>query len=262
MKKPINISEYKKWLKEEHGLSKFNSYEQHYESVANKVLRDFETSKFWETLVSNLKEYDAEYELRFGYQLFQTLDTPQLVVKPFSSFLEKTFRKNVSSNKKWPDSPNNGWVLFDDWYSRIGDIVRTSFVIKYLDGVEFFVEKLKKLANEFELTNRKFLEAREEGYYAVHFYVTDKFEIPKVDWDTKKMNISIEIQTTTQLQDVIHKLVHKYYEKKRKEKRESVAKWRWDYRSDEFFANYLGHILHYVEGMIMEVRRRQSEEKK
>ncbi len=34
------------------------------------------------------------------------------------------------------------------------------------------------------------------------------------------------------------------------------TKWQWDYKGDEFATNYLGHILHYVEGMIMDVRER------
>ena len=37
-------------------------------------------------------------------------------------------------------------------------------------------------------------------------------------------------------------------------------KWQWDYKSDEFTANYLGHILHYVEGRIVELRDKQKEE--
>ena len=37
-------------------------------------------------------------------------------------------------------------------------------------------------------------------------------------------------------------------------------KWQWDYKSDEFSANYLGHILHYVEGMIVEIREKQKKE--
>ncbi len=33
--------------------------------------------------------------------------------------------------------------------------------------------------------------------------------------------------------------------------------WQWDYKCDEFLPNYLGHIIHYIEGMIMEVRDRK-----
>ena len=74
------------------------------------------------------------------------------------------------------------------------------------------------------------------------------------------MDIPIEIQITTQLQDVIRKLLHIYYEERRKKITEDDIKWQWDYKSDEFVANYLGHILHYVEGMIMDVRSKQAEE--
>ena len=38
----------------------------------------------------------------------------------------------------------------------------------------------------------------------------------------------------------------------KKIKKEKI--WQWNYKSDEFAANYLGHILHYVEGMIIEIR--------
>jgi hypothetical protein len=54
--------------------------------------------------------------------------------------------------------------------------------------------------------------------------------------------------------------LHKYYEERRKRIKEENIKWQWNYKSDEFTVNYLGHILHYVEGMIMEVRETQKEE--
>ena len=105
------------------------------------------------------------------------------------------------------------------------------------------------------------MEAREEGYYAAHLYVQREFEIPRIDWDTDKVDISIEIQVTTQLQDAIRKLLHKHYEERRKQVTDDDMKWQWDYKSDEFAANYLGHILHYVEGTIVEIREKQKEER-
>ncbi|MBU4374371.1 MAG: hypothetical protein KJ714_08055 [Euryarchaeota archaeon] len=68
------------------------------------------------------------------------------------------------------------------------------------------------------------------------------------------------INETTQLQEVIRKLLHKYYEERRKRITKEDIKWQWNYKGDEFVANYLGHILHYVEGMIMEIRDKQKEE--
>jgi hypothetical protein len=57
-------------------------------------------------------------------------------------------------------------------------------------------------------------------------------------------------------------LLHKYYEERRKKIGAEDVKWQWNYKTDEFVANYLGHILHYVEGMIMEIRDKQKEEMK
>jgi len=121
------------------------------------------------------------------------------------------------------------------------------------------IEKIGLLCEQHSMPCEVSFEAREEGYYACHVYTKQEFEIPAVDWDTERVEAYIEIQITTQLQEVIRRLLHKYYEKRRMGVRDEDMKWQWDYEGDEFVANYLGHILHYVEGMIMEVRKRQKE---
>lgn len=115
------------------------------------------------------------------------------------------------------------------------------------------------LAKKHFLDCRIDYEAKEEGYYAAHFYVIIDAVVPNREWDTQIVPTSIELQLTSQLQEVIRKLLHKHYENRRKEISNPPVKWQWDYRTEEFSTNYLGHILHYVEGMIMEIRRRQSE---
>jgi predicted NAD-dependent protein-ADP-ribosyltransferase YbiA (DUF1768 family) len=105
------------------------------------------------------------------------------------------------------------------------------------------------------------LEARPEGYYAAHFYARNEFEISKLDWDTERVSVSVEIQVTTQLQEVIKNLLHTYYEKRRLAAQDAPADWQWDYRTDECCTNDLGHILHYVEGMIVEIRERQERQR-
>jgi hypothetical protein len=130
--------------------------------------------------------------------------------------------------------------------------------VKYFDGVDYLTEKIKNLCIKHNIDIKVHKEAREEGYYAAHLYIRMDFEIPKIDWDTERIEALIEIQITTQLQEVIRRLLHNYYEKKRKIVVKPPEKWQWDYRCDEFCANYLGHILHYVEGMIMDIRERQK----
>jgi hypothetical protein len=89
----------------------------------------------------------------------------------------------------------------------------------------------------------------------VHMNIRQDCLVRELDWNKKTKNISFEIQITTQLQEVIRRLLHEYYEEKRTEKA-TDEKWQWNYRSEEFSTNYLGHILHYVEGMIMDIREK------
>ncbi|MCH8011087.1 MAG: hypothetical protein IIA61_03925 [Candidatus Marinimicrobia bacterium] len=259
-KKPKDIYEYKKWLKEKHRIEISDRTETYYNSVTSRIKPDFEKSDFWIKLTENLREYDGEYLTKTGYHLLTSGFEPELHIKSFDSFLLKTFRKNIIENKRWPDEPEGRWVLPNNWYSKINDIIRTLFEVKYLDGVEFIISKVKSICEKHSMEFRVFLEATEEGYYAAHLYTRQEFEIPKVTWDTEKVYVSIEIQITTQLQEIIRKLLHKYYEDRRKRiVNEEGIKWQWNYKSDEFVANYLGHILHYVEGMIMEIREKQKE---
>jgi len=259
-KKPSDISEYRNWLKKEHNIEIPNRTERHYESVSSKIKRDFEKSDCWVQLTENLSTYEGEYLAKTGYPLFISGFKPELDIKSFDSFLLKTFRKNIIDNKRWPSEPENGWVFPHNWFSRINDIIRTLIQVKYLDGVEFMIGKIRSISEKLGIECKIFLEATEEGYYAAHLYTRQKFEIPKLNWDTESIDVSIEIQITTQLQEVIRKLLHKYYEDRRKMiEREEGIKWQWNYASDEFVANYLGHILHYVEGMIMEIREKQKE---
>ena len=85
--------------------------------------------------------------------------------------------------------------------------------------------------------------------------------MPTLKWESTKTEISLEIQITTQLQEVIRKLLHSFYEERRSEKpQKNKRQWQWDYRSEEFGANYLGHILHYLEGMIVEIREKRDDD--
>ncbi len=259
--RPQNIDQYKKWLKENHQVEISERTITYYDAVTNGIKRDFEESDFWSQLVGNLPVLNDEYLLnRGGYDLLVLGVKQELGVKPFDSFLSKTFRKNILENKRWPDKPENGWILPNNWYSRINDLIRTLLQVKYLDGVEFLKSKVESICKECGMECKAFLEATEEGYYAAHLYTRQEFEIPKINWDTERVDISIEIQITTQIQEVIRKLLHKYYEERRTGIKEEGPKWQWNYESDEFVANYLGHILHYMEGMIMEIREKQKEE--
>lgn len=258
MEKPKNIEEYKKWLKDEMSIIINSKIENHYESIANKIKADFQKSKVWSDIISQLNDFNTKYLAKTNYQLLVNDFKPELVTKSFASFFEKTFRKNIVFNKKFPEPPFNGWITPENWIDNTNDILRTFFVVKYLDGVEFLMNRIQDTFKSNSLKYNNAFEARDEGYYAVHIYTHYEFEIPKRDWDTEQKEISVELQITTQLQEVIGKLTHQRYEERRIRQDKSDKKWQWDYESEEFITNYLGHILHYVEGMIMDVRNKQS----
>lgn len=256
--KPQTLEQYPKWLFEKHGIGKISLSHAYYESVSNKILMAFTGSDFWRNIQTQIQRLGQKYFMQFGYHLLATETVPDMKTKPFESFLQKTFRKNVIENLNWPNEPSEGWLLPDNWYSRINDITRTMFVVKYLDGVTFLVDNLRSTLSTFDMVSDVYFEAKEEGYYAAHLYTEYECEIPKEDWNTKKVCVKVEMQITTQLQEVIRNLLHKYYEEKRIRTGVPEMKWQWDYRSEEFATNYLGHILHYVEGMIMDIREKQK----
>jgi ppGpp synthetase/RelA/SpoT-type nucleotidyltranferase len=237
-----------------------------YGYVSAFVKYDFDHSDAFMTLIHELRNYDAEYRQSYGYDLLMKKpEELELESKEWDKFISKIWRKNVVQNTKWNDEnwdkevcqPNEGWITPSNWFERIHDIVRTRIIVKYFDGVGLLVDRM---CSHFEgcgcLIDPDW-EAREEGYYAAHLNVTRDYEIP-VGLETQRKKISVEIQVTTQMKDVITELTHKYYERRRETLEQPDIKWQWDYNSEEFLPNYIGHILHYIEGEVMQIRNREQ----
>ncbi|GAJ09872.1 unnamed protein product, partial [marine sediment metagenome] len=159
--------------------------ETYYSAVTSKAAGDFSASDFWQSLKDDLAQINQEYYLKTNYYLFAESSLPELQTKPFNSFLLKTFRQNIVGNDNWPEPPDAGWLLPDNWFSRINDTVRTCFIVKYLDGVNFLAEYFAGRANAASYHSRVDFEAKEEGYYAAHFYIRFPCEVPRENWDTK-----------------------------------------------------------------------------
>lgn len=259
-KKPQDVSQYIEWLNTVKENSCSNQVKNYYETVITKSRELFLDSIFWSSFKKNYLAYDQEYNIKTGYKLFAQ-ELQDIYRKPFKSVIDKTFRKNVLSNSDWPNyTEKKCLILPEDSFCYLNDCLRTTIVVKYLDGVEFVINKLTELANDNGIVNEHDFEAKDEGYYAAHFYLIQEFEVPKMKWDTKKVKIKIEIQVTTQIQDTIKKLTHRYYEDRRVQSIKKDVKWQWNYKDDVFVVNYMGHMLHYLEGMIMEIRDKEGKE--
>jgi hypothetical protein len=264
--KPENPEKYCEWLFNTHKIRIDKRTESNYNHVITRSKQEFEKSVFWSTFLENFPNYRDKYYQNSGYSLFPYADyIPILQTKRYDDFIHKTFRKNCLHNKNYPKPPEKGWIFPGVWYSQINDIIRTSVVVKYLDGIDFILNKIIEICKENQIEYRYDKEVKDAGYYAIHVYIKQSFQIPDLKFNETTRNIEIEIQLTTEIQDIIKKLLHLYYEKQRnldiKDIEQREKEWRWHYEYDEFSVNYLGHILHYIEGMIMEIRNREERKK-
>lgn len=252
-RKPLDENEYIKWMEAKFDVQN-ELVKNNYSSNAFRMLELFKSSDFWKSISAKLSDWDAEYYMSTGVHLFVECKMPEVVYKPYDSLINKVYRKNCLKNECFPNDPEKGWVSPSTWYDAIHDIIRTSFVVKYLDGVKFLVQKMEKVSKDVHCGYNCSYEAHDDGYYAAHVAVVNDMTILGMDWKESMHKIEIEIQITTGLQEMIKHLLHKYYEDNRRKEIPKDYKWQWDYESEQFVPNYLGHISHYLEGMIVEIR--------
>ena len=162
-----SLAEYEAWLLKSHKTTNFSILKNHYETVTRELADSYRECDFWKSIVSNLRNVDAQYLVDHKYPLIADF-SPAIVIKPWNSFIEKTYRKNIAHNNNFPESPDGGWLQPDNWYIRIHDIVRTTLVVKYLDGVPLIAEYLRSIASENNVSFEFELEARVDGYYGAH----------------------------------------------------------------------------------------------
>ena len=266
MEKPESPRDYITWWNR-YLEPKIDIYERKlYTDVSTIVNYDFTHSEEYKSLIQQLHNFESEYRLNTGFSLL--MKNPENIdfeTKDWGSFISKVWRKNVVQNKKWKyenwDSntcqPDGGWITPHNWFQRIHDIVRTRIIVIFFDGVGFLLENMCNHFQERDCLIEPDWEAREEGYYAAHLNIYRDYTYP-IGLTTQTQNISVEIQITTQMKDVISTLTHKYYERKRETLELPDTKWQWDYNSEEFSPNYLGHMLHYIEGAVMQIRDREQ----
>jgi hypothetical protein len=112
-----------------------------------------------------------------------------------------------------------------------------------------------RYADRFGLTSRGYSQERDDGYYAFHSYVTFEAELFDAKWNSVPAGVEVEIQITTQLQEVLRNLTHPLYERRRLQADDHSGKWKWEFDSNRFRLAYLSHALHLLESMILDSRK-------
>lgn len=237
------------------------SLKESYETITDNLLNEISKSDFYKQLIDKLRALNDKYRSEKQYTLINTEKSLNLKIKKFENMQEKSFRIDVLKNEKWKNS-NEKWIDDYNWitplncFEKLNDIIRTRVFIRYLDGVKLVLEVLDKLAEIHNYKAETTFKSDVKGYYGVHFVVKFPVSITNFYSETESILVNIEIQICTQISEVINELLHRYYEKQRLDISGIDKDWQWNYECDEFMPAYLGHMSHYIEGMIMEARKK------
>jgi len=254
MSKPATLKDYNIWCKEFLQIDFDDETSRNrYETNLNIAYLAAENHSFFQVLERKLEEWSESYEKATQSELLMSKLNFKLMKKTYESSIDKSFRINILWNDSFPAEPKKGWVTPRNLHSYFNDGIRGYLVCRFIDGPRFIAEKLKDYAKSLGLKSRFYSQEREEGYYAYHFYVT--IEVAFIDESFKKVQseIEIEIQITTQLQEVLKNLTHQFYQVNRL-KPEKLSKWKWDYNTNRFRVSYISHTLHLLESIIVEIR--------
>jgi ppGpp synthetase/RelA/SpoT-type nucleotidyltranferase len=266
MAKRIDVSvppaedQYLRWLQARfRGVPGVREGLAYYEAVTASLKLQVEGSEFWLALQERIDDYDASYFQRTGMRLSARPHPGTVEIKPWLSFVSKAYRINVVGNANFPLAPKNDWLLPDNYFERVADVIRTTFVVKYLDGIEELGGRIQSLADELGLSCEAKLRGTPAGYYGGHYVIGIPLIVTSPSIAQAPAILPTEIQVTTQVKEVLKELIHKDYSKQRLLVDDDLS-WQWQFESRPFAANYLGHVLHYVEGRIMNIRRMDEAE--
>lgn len=261
--KPSTVDAYEAWSLKTLKFARNEALKNVTETNVSAILNAAQAHQFFEAVPHTLEEASKKYaEEKNGSLLLSGSAELELEKKTFSSIFEKSFRYNVVWNNRWPKHPkkrpgsgefSEDWTTPENWYQHFDDLVRGTIVVRYIDGQKFLADELEALAKAVGLESRTEPRALEEGYYSFHFYVQIDATILSPDWQKTSNSVWIEIQITSQMQELARKLSHPFYEKRRIDSNNEKS-WKWEFKGDRFKAAYISHSLHLLEGLIVELR--------
>lgn len=260
MSKPGTLEEYIDWAKTTLGidLEDINERTLYHYNVQNAFTAVI-NSPFLKGLNAQLAKWAEEYKTQTGSDLLMENSRLSPIQKPYDSAINKSFRKNIILNDHYPGPPKKGWITPKNLPDHINDSVRGTLVCKFIDGPSYVSARLTDYADALGLRNRQYSQERDEGYYAYHFYAGFDVELYNNIGQVRKSTVDMEIQITTQFQEVLRSLTHRFYEERRLQSEVDHSKWKWDHKSNRFRVGYLSHALHLLEAMITESRDKVHE---
>lgn len=226
-----------------------------YEINANTFLSQILGGPFFSTLSKTLEEVSTAYSERHPEFLLTHPDTEiELLTKPYDSVIEKVYRQNVLNNRSFPDPPFDGWIDGTNFFQRLNDVIRGRIVCKYIDGPEFLSGHFGERCGKSGLPFESYPMNNASGYHSWHCYLTHQIDVIEGGGVIER-SLSVELQITTQLAEVLTALTHHLYEEQRlAPPGRRDESWRWKPESVQFRSTYMGHTLHLLEGVILSLK--------
>lgn len=251
-KKPaVSWEEYPKWYSQTFGIRIDDpKLRTHYETTHRTISAELQQHPFR----IGLDEQILKISQTNGLPLMSN-ERFEFFSKPFTSVVDRSYRHNILWNDQFPNEHHRGWMYHETWFERLQDAFRGAIIYKYADSPAICCNHLKAFSDSLGLQSRSYSQASEEGYYAHHYYVKIPVNTVLLDFTTKKIDMTVEIQITTQFQDALRAITHPFYENRRLLAEPGNGDWKWDLDTPQFKASYLGHTLHLLEGMIVEIRK-------
>ena len=190
---------YPEWLRRNYDIDLLGGNQELWHETITPGLRDqFMQSPFWRALVDQLSDWNDEYRAENSdYDLVHGTALPELVIEPYISAVEKSFRWNVVQNERWPSPPiaptveelaratrpeeAGNWNHPGNWLHHFTDIIRTRLTVVYLDGVTVLANKLTRSAEELGNVSETRFQAQPDGYHAVHVLIGHTFNTFDLD---------------------------------------------------------------------------------
>lgn len=190
------------------------------------------------------------------------------VVKTWNSLIDKLYRVNREENALFSNPPfiptvtqvaHGKEATLQRWITPaiasevVDDLVRTKFVVPFVDGVVDVGERLTRIFDDLGTQRFRRFHAKDTGYHARHYYAL--VEVPGDD-STPASTVALEIKVLTKMQDQLGELTHLLYERHRtgELKLEKKRKSAWQFDSPDFLATYLGHSGHFLEAKICDLK--------
>lgn len=213
-----------------------------------KWASEISAGPLWTEARTRLPRWRTEYRGHTQSALLASTELPDFVAKT----AESTKRKLLGRCRANKDYLTKAFPKEGPPIPRLGDLVRTRIVCRYIDGVEFLASQLLVLAKDFAEDARRRREGRVEGYFAQHItFLHDG--VYHLGGGAQTAKVPCEIQIATELATRMWDASHPFYEVSR-ERTDRAETWQWDPSDPRFIANQLGHMIHLADGLLVQLR--------